>query len=229
MEKRKIYNFNWITILKKGSVIFILGLPFFFIFSFQKTPQDVIIPISWFNDLKGNFSFAQKWSFAENVGLNDAQQIACINNCSKQIEAMTDRNGLIKSDSLDAYYKIIDSTRHYHTIESRCTIEGWKPTNFIKIRKYGDFAIEGHTITDSVSKCSLCFRISNDQLTAWVYKKMDGGGTKIIRANGGKIFLDELAFSKGFFKATFSFTFEAEINSFKALFWSGKICARIER
>lgn len=220
---------NWLKSLKKGIALLLLPVTFTINYSFLEKPSDVVIPISWFNGLKGNFSFAQKWSFAENVGLNDAQQIACINNCSKQIEAMTERNGLIKSDSLDAYYKIIDSTRHYHTIESRCTIDGWKPTNFIKIKKYGDFAIEGHTITDSVSKCSLCFRISNDQLTAWVYKKMDGGGTKIIRANGGKIFLDELAFSKGFFKATFSFTFDKEVNSFKALFWSGKIYSRIER
>jgi hypothetical protein len=218
----------WVNSLKKGIALLLLVVTFAINYSFQEKPSDVVIPISWFNNLKGDFSFAQEWSFAENVGMNDAQQIACIENCSEQIEAMTDRNGLIKSDSLDAYYKIVDSTRHYHTIESRCTIDGWKPTHFIKIRKYGDFAIEGHTVTDSNSKCSLCFRISNNQFTAWVYKKMDGGGTKIIRVNGGKLFLDELAFSKGIFKATFSFTFESEVNSFKALFWSGKIYARIE-
>jgi hypothetical protein len=215
--------------LKKGITLLLILGTLAINFSFQEKPYDVVIPISWFNNLKGNFSFAQEWSFAENVGLNDAQQIACINNCGKQIEAMTDRNGLIKSDSLDAYYKIVDSTRHYHTIQSRCTIDGWKPTNFIKIRKYGDFAIEGHTTTDSTSKCSLCFRISNNQLTAWAYQKQEGRSTKIIRVNGGKIFLDELAFSKGIFKATFSFTFDKEVNSFKALFWSGKIYARIEK
>ena len=190
--------------------------------------DDIQIEISWFTNLKGNFSFASKWSYASNVGLNAAQQIACLQNCSNRVQKMMDEDGLIISDSTDAYYQIVDSTRKYHTLESRSTLSDWKPSNFINVRKYGNFTIEGSVIADSTSKCSVFFRIKDNYLTAWAYHKPDKGSSKIFRLNGGKIFLDDAAFAKGIFKATFSFTFENEINSLKPLFWSGKIHAKIE-
>ena len=190
--------------------------------------DDIQIEISWFTNLKGNFSFASKWSYASNVGLNAAQQIACLQNCSNRVQKMMDEEGLIISDSTDAYYQIVDSTRKYHTLESRSTLSDWKPSNFIKVRKYGNFTIEGSVIADSTSKCSVFFRIKENFLTAWAYHKSDNGKSTIFRLNGGKIFLDDAAFAKGIFKATFSFTFENEINSLKPLYWSGKIHAKIE-
>jgi hypothetical protein len=190
--------------------------------------DDIQIEISWFTNLKGNFSFASKWSYASNVGLNDAQQIACLQNCSDRVQKMMNEDGLIISDSTDAYYQIVDSTRKYHTLESRSTLYDWKPSNFIRVRKYGNFTIEGSVIPDSNSKCSMFFRIKDNYLTAWAYHKPDKGSSKIYRLNGGKIFLDDAAFAKGIFKGTFSFTFENDINSLKPLFWSGKIQAKIE-
>jgi len=190
--------------------------------------DDIQIEISWFTNLKGNFSFASKWSYASNVGLNDAQQIACLQNCPDCVQKMMDKEGLIISDSTDAYYQIVDSTRKYHTLESRSTLYDWKPSNFIKVRRYGNFVLEGSVIPDSSSNCSLFFRIKDSYLTAWAYHKADKGESKIFRLNGGKFFLDTEAFDKGIFKATFSFTFENDINSLKPLFWSGKIHAKIE-
>jgi hypothetical protein len=218
------------TIFRKRYLLYILiiSLGFLLKSSIKTVENDTVILIEWFNNLKGDFSFASKWSFAENIGLNKAQQIACLNNCSDRVRKMMDDEGLILSDSTDLYYQIIDSTRKYHTLDSRSTLYDWKPSNFIKVRRYGNFVLEGSVIQDSISNCSLFFRLKDDYLTAWAYHKPIKGESKIFKLNGGKIFLDREAFDKGIFKATFSFTFENDVNSLKALFWSGKIYTKIE-
>jgi len=208
--------------------ILIISLGFLLKSSSKTVENDTVIIIEWFNNLKGDFSFASKWSYAENIGLNKAQQIACLKNCSDRAQKMMDDEGLILSDSTDLYYQIIDSTRKYHTLDSRSTLYDWKTSNFIKVRRYGNFVLEGSVIQDSISNCSLFFRIKDDYLTAWAYHKPIKGESKIFRLNRGKIFLDREAFDKGIFKATFSFTFENDVNSLKALFWSGKIYTKIE-
>ena len=216
--------------MKIRFILFFLLVGFGFILksNIVNSNDEAYIQIQWFTNLKGNFSFASKWSFADNVGLNAAQQIACLQNCPERIQKMMDEDGLIISDSTDAYYLLVDSTRKYHTLQSRSTLSDWKPSDFIKIRKYGNFTIEGSVIADSTSKCSVFFRIKDNYLTAWAFHKPTNGSTKIVHLNGGKIFLDKEAFDKGIFKATFSFTFENDINSLKPLYWSGKIYSKIE-
>lgn len=209
-------------------IILIFTVGFLLKSSSKIIESETQIPIEWFNNLKGDFSFVSKWSYAENIGLNKAQQIACLKNCTDRIQKMMNSEGIIISDSTDLYYQIIDSTRKYHTLESRSTLYDWKPSNFIKVRRYGNFVIEGSVIQDSSSRCSLFFRVKDNYLNAWVYHNPDKGPTKIFRLNGGKIFLDKDAFDKEIFKATFSFTFENDLNSLKALFWSGKIYTKIE-
>jgi len=219
-------NFKHKDFLVFASILIMLSILFLSLKSSIRK-DEIYLEVSWLKNIKGNFSFISKWSYAVNVGLNDAQQIACIRNCSKKVEKMMDKEGLIISDSTDVYYSIVDSTRKYHTLESRSTLNDWIPSNFIKVRKFGNFTIEGNVINDSLSQCSLFFRMKGNQLTAWAYHKPQKGNYKIFRLNGGKITLDEEAFEKGVFKAIFSFTFENEINSLKPLFWSGKICTKI--
>jgi len=190
--------------------------------------DDVQLEIAWFKDLKGDFSFKKKWDFAENVGLNSAQQIVCLSQCSNEVLAMIDKNGLIKVDSIDAYYKIVDSTRKYHTIESRCSIDACQPSNFIRVKKYGNFTIEAQMIGGSNRNCSLILRMKDNHVSSWIYVKGNQKAATMYKLNGGKIFIDEPAFEKGILKATFSFTYENDNNGFKALFWSGKIYSKIE-
>jgi hypothetical protein len=222
----KINRINSFT----SSPIFILAILLGLLLNASSKPvkDEILIQISWFTSLKGNFSFASKWSYARNVGLNDAQQITCLQNCSDRAKNMMDDAGLILSDSTDIYYQIVDSTRKYHTLESRSTLYDRKPSNFIKVRRYGNFVLEGSVIQDSSSNCSLFFRIKDSNLTAWAYHKPAKGEPKIFLLKGGKFFLDTEKFDKGIFKAIFSFTFENELNSLKPLYWSGKIYTKIE-
>ena len=80
------------TIFRKRYLLYflIISLGFLLKSSCKTVENDTVILIEWFNNLKGDFSFASKWSFAENIGLNKAQQIACLKNCSDRVQKMMD-------------------------------------------------------------------------------------------------------------------------------------------
>jgi hypothetical protein len=192
----------------------------------QKTTelQGYSIPISWFSELKGDFSFSTNWEYARGVDLNDYQQIICFD-CPSRASKMLDRRRKIISDSMNVFYTLIDSTRHYYSLESRCSMADMKESKFISVKKYGDFTIDGETKSSDSLNCSLFFRLKDDFVTSWVYLK-NNGVTRIFTLKEGKFFADKSEFEKGYLKGNFSFVYASE-NSFKALYWSGKIYAKI--
>ncbi len=183
------------------------------------------IPISWFNDLKDDFSFAHKWEYADGIALNEYQQIICWK-CPPRAQKLLDKRQKIISDSIHVFYQLIDSSRQYYSLESRSTVTNLKENHFIEVKKYGDFTMEGFTKSKDTSNCSLFFRVNNDFITSWIYLKNESG-MKIYQLMDGKFFADKSAFEKGILKANFSFIYESE-NSFKALYWSGKIYCKIK-
>lgn len=182
------------------------------------------IEISWFDQLKNDFSFANKWEYAEDIKLNDYQQIICWK-CPPRAQKMLDKRRKIVSDSMSVFYQLIDSTRHYYSLESRSTVTNLKKNHFIEVKKYGDFTIEGFSKSKDTSNCSLFFRIKDDYITSWIYFKNESG-MKIYQLKDGKFFADKSAFERGILKANFSFIYQSD-NSFKACYWSGKIYAKI--
>jgi hypothetical protein len=128
---------------------------------------------------------------------------------------------------MDVFYKEVDSTRHYFSLESRCTAKGWEDTKFVSVRKYGGFIIEGETLNNGNSKLNLFFRIKDDFVTSWIYYKPDGSESRIFALKEGKFFVDKNAFDKGILKAKFSFVYYNPENSLKALYWSGKMNSKI--
>jgi len=204
----------------------IFFLIFFSTSSIQKREDTgVSIQISWFSELKGDFTFANEWEYAPNIEENEFDQIICTE-CPSRAKKMINRNGRIIADSLSAYYKLVDSTRHYRNLQARCTAYDWTEAKTIYVRKYGDFILEGHTENDSTSNSRIFFRIKDNLLTAWIFYKKNGV-TKIYPMTGGKFFADSREFAQGTLKATFSFTFLNENNSIKALYFSGKMLAKI--
>jgi hypothetical protein len=195
-------------------------------FSSMKTTENgfFTIPVSWFEELKGDFSFAKKWDYSDGIEINDYQQIICWK-CAPRAQKMLDKRRKIIADSIEIFYKIIDSTRHYYSLDSRSTIVNMKESHYIKVKKYGDFTIEGFTKTEDSVNCSLFFRLKDDFISSWIYLK-DSTKKKIFNLKEGKFFADKRAFERGILKANFSFVYQSE-NSFKALYWSGKIYAKI--
>ena len=188
--------------------------------------QGISIPLSWFTDLKGDYSFASKWEFSRDIKINDFNQIIC-EPCSPRTSKMLDRRQKIIADSMVVFYKEIDSSKHYYSLESRCTAENWEETNFISVRKYGDFIIEGNVLNNENNSFSLFFRIKNDFVTSWIYCKSENGESSILSLKEGKFFIDKIAFDKGILKAKFSFVYNNPKNSLKALYWSGKMYSKI--
>lgn len=182
------------------------------------------ISISWFQELKGDFSFANEWEYAEGIKINDYQQIIC-SKCPLRAEKMLDKRRKISSDSINVFYDLIDSTRHYYSLNSRSTLTNLKENRFVMIKKYGDFTIEGVTKNQDGINCSLFFRIKDDLITSWIYIKKTEG-TKIYKLKEGKFFADKSAYDSGILKANFSFVYESE-NSLKPIYWSGKIHSKI--
>lgn len=186
--------------------------------------QSFSVPISWFLELKGDYSFATKWEYAPGIDLNDYQQIICWD-CPPRAQKMLDRRKKIITDSMNVFYTLIDSSRHYFSLNSRSTLTNMKNNNYLSVKKYGDFTLEGFAkSTDSVN-CSLFFRLKDDCVTSWVYLK-NNDVTRIFTLKEGKFFADRTEFEKGVLKAKFSFIYNSE-NSFKPLYWSGKIYAKI--
>lgn len=182
------------------------------------------IPVGWFSELKGDYSFANKWEYASGIDLNEYQQIICWD-CPPRAQKMLDKRRKIIADSMNVFYTLIDSTRHYFSLESRSTLVDLKNNNYLTVKKYGDFTIEGFTNSNDSLNCSLFFRLKDDFITSWGYIKHNGV-TRIFTLKEGKFFADKSELDKGYLKAKFSFVYESG-NSFKALYWSGKIHARI--
>ena len=182
------------------------------------------IPISWFNELKGDFSFTNNWEYADGIELNDYQQIICWK-CPPRAQKILDKRRKVPTDSLAVFYSLIDSTRHYFSLDSRSTLTNMNNNHFITVKRYGDFTVEGFTKSRDSLNCSLFFRIKDDFINSWVYVK-NGNDTKIYTLKEGKFFTDKKVYENGFLKANFSFVYESE-NSFKAIFWSGKMYAKI--
>ena len=191
----------------------------------KKYDTGVAIEISWFTELKGDFAFANEWEYAPHVEENEFDQIICTE-CPPRAQKMYNRNGRIIGDSLSGYYKLVDSTRHYRNLQARCTAYDWKEAKTIFVRKYGDFIIEAHTENDSTSNSRIFIRIKDNLLTAWIFYKKNRN-TKIYPLSGGKFFADSREFAQGRLKATFSLTFQNEGSKIKALYFSGKMLAKI--
>ena len=182
------------------------------------------ISISWFQELKGDFSFANEWEYAEGIKINDYQQIIC-SKCSQRAEKMLDKRRKIYADSINVFYQLIDSTRHYYSLNSRSTLTNLNEDRFVLIKKYGDFTIEGVAKNQDGINCSLFFRIKDDLITSWIYIKKSED-IKIYKLKEGKFFADKSAFDRGILKANFSFVYESG-NSLKPIYWSGKIHSKI--
>ena len=77
------------------------------------------IKIEWTENLEGDFSFKEKWNYPEYVYKNRFGQLSCDGDCPIEIDRMKDESGKIYQDSLQAFYKVIDTTHIFHSLKSK--------------------------------------------------------------------------------------------------------------
>ena len=96
------------------------------------------IPINWTDTLAGDFSFQNKWKYPDGVIINEFGQLECDGICPPEIDNMKDKNGKIIKDSLDAFYRIIDTLHQFQSILTDAWCYEWDGTDFITVRKIDD-------------------------------------------------------------------------------------------
>ena len=217
MNKLLLYILAWLI------------FPYNFISDKNERNQSGVIPITWVDNLKGDFSFAKNWDYPEGVYKNEFGQLSCDGNCPPGIEAMKDENGKIYSDSLRSFYKLVDTTHLYHTIKSEAFTKEWVGTNTISIQKINKDSVICFTHTNVATHSSLYFTLARGKCIATIqlFSISRSKGMKLFTCKSGEIQIDRGLWRKGTLKANFNFIFHTPTGERQAFFWRGKILARI--
>jgi hypothetical protein len=186
------------------------------------------IKIKWVSGIKGDFSFVNKWSYPEGIELNEYGQLSCEGFCPPGAYAMIDSTGKIFNDSLTVFYKVVDTSHQFHSIQSKASCYEWAGTDFIKVVQKSVDTVYCYTLLNAATHCSLQLDIAGDNCLAAIdlnsIVKGEGASYNCIN---GYITIDKDLWKKGIVKAIFSFNFEHRENPKKPFYWRGKIFAKI--
>jgi hypothetical protein len=195
----------------------------------QGKKTSIPIKIKWVSNIKGDFSFAKKWSYPEGVEVNEYGQVSCNGFCPPETDAMMDSKGRIFKDSLTAYYKTVDTSHQSYSIDCKAWCYEWAGADFIEaVRKSAD-TIYCYTLLNAATHCSLQLNITGDNCYAIIeLNSVAKGGNARYYCRNGSITIDKDLWAKGIMKAMFSFNFEHKENPKKPMYWKGKILTKIK-
>jgi hypothetical protein len=185
------------------------------------------IKIVWVENLDGDFSFKEQWSYPEGVYKNEFGQLSCDGICPIETDRMKDENGKIYKDSLEAFYQLVDTTHIYHSIKSEAWTYEWAGTNFMNFTKHSDNTIKGQSECNVATHSSLNIDIEGDFCNAWI--EFYSLGIYIFPLETGTIKIDKTLYRKGIIKAEFDLNFKNTVDPEKQIFWKGKIYTEIKK
>lgn len=215
----------------KLSVIIIISMLLFSIPTFcqesfsQNILNDFSIKIEWVNNLGGDFSFSEEWSYPDGVYKNDFGQLSCDGFCPERTYSMKDQNGKIFQDSLDIFYTLVDTSHLYHTIDCNAKCYEWAGADYISYSKNSDTLLF-YTMMNVATHSSLDFTIINDycfpkivliSITSYEPSNL------IFNCTGGYIKIDSIQWQQNILKAEFHFDFFDDKRPQNKMFWEGKI------
>ena len=196
--------------------------------SSQKAKEN--ISIEWVENVRGDFSFINNWSYPEGVDKNEFGQLSCDGFCPPETDAMKDAKGRILKDSLKAFYQLVDTTHQIHSIKSEAWCYEWAGTDFMEVNQKSKDSIECYTMGNAATHCSLNLDITKDTCTPRIeLSSITMDGNKIYPCIGGYIKIDKALWQKGIMKADFSFNFGHKENPKKPMYWKGNIYAKINK
>jgi len=189
-------------------------------------PDQKEIKIEWADNLEGDFSFSEEWSYAENVFINEFGQLVCDGFCGEEFQNMRDENGRIFDDSLNRYYQLLDTAHYYHTISCDAQSYEFTGTDYIETINLGNDTIRCYTMCNAGTHSSLIFDIINNKCTPIIeLNSITSIEKQLFPLDGGYIKIDKAYWEKGILKAEFNFTF---INSEFPMWWKGRIYTPIK-
>ncbi len=186
------------------------------------------IKINWVTNLKGNFSFRNKWTYPEGIDKNQFGQLSCDGFCETDVESMKDSNGRIYKDSLKAYYKIVDTSHQHFTMSCSAWCYEFGEANFINAIRTSANTVSCNTLMNASTHCSLQLKIVDGVCYAMIdLKSVFKGGDARYYCNKGYINIDKGYWDKGIMKASFDFNFEHLKDPKSPIYWKGKIYTAI--
>ncbi len=192
-------------------------------------PLNKKIPVIWVDSFIGkDFSFKDEWSYPEEVFRNKYGQLSCDSGMCHGTKTMKDANGRILKDSLEAFYKIVDTTHLKHTLKSTARVYEWLDSKFITFKRSNDNSITGESSCSAATHSSLNIQIKNDSILTWVdFKSIRNLGTHQFPLKKGYIKIDKKSFKGGIIKAEFDLTFFNTIDESSPISWRGLIHSKI--
>lgn len=214
------------------------------------TAASKAIRIQWVDKLDGDFSFKDEWSYPEDISGNEFGQLICNAFCPPEVEAMMDENRRIIADSLDSYYRLVDTTHYFHSIRSDARTYEWNGTDFITVRRIADDTVQCYTMCNAATHSSLILLIVGDTVRADIELNsitplglliidsdtvrpdtewpLNPEGLIVFGCLGGEMLIDKSLWDKGILKASFHFDFENKEQPEEPMCWRGLIYAEIE-
>lgn len=188
------------------------------------------IDITWKDSVAGDFSFAQQWSYPEGVYKNKFGQLSCDGICPPETDAMKDGDGKIYQDTLEAFYKLVDTTHIYSTMQSEGTAVEFTDSPQITVNRINKDTIEAFTNLNSATHSLLKIKIINDRYFMPTIELISvRNEDKLIYPYvKGTLEMDKTYWEKGIMKANFSFLFFDEQHPDKPIEWKGKILSKIK-
>lgn len=194
----------------------------------------VPIKIKWDDQLKGDFSFRHKGSYDQGIYRNKYGQLSCDFDCPEEVKHMFDKKGRILKDSLEAFYKLVDTSHYYRSISCDAWCYEWAGTDFINVTRLSPDSVYCNTLINAGTHCSLELHIIGDTCYAVIYMNsirgtytdsngLEWGGRSWFYSTNGYIIIDRTAWKKGIMKASFSFNFEHKNDPKRPIYWRGKI------
>ena len=187
------------------------------------------IQLRWVDNLDGDFSFKDNWSYPEGIYRNKFGQLSCDGFCPSEIENMFD-DGRILADSLDAFYNLVDTTHLFHSIESEAATYEWGGTNFISVKQLHQDTVICFTANNAATHSSLNLVIVGDTVEPTIeLNSIASFGINIYFCSRGEMIIDKGLWEQGVLKATFDFIFNDKENPDMQMYWKGKIYAEIQK
>ncbi|WP_282049773.1 hypothetical protein [Maribacter aquivivus] len=194
----------------------------------KKTVTHPSIEIEWTTDLKSDFSFKENWSYKEGVYKNSHGQLSCDGSCPAAIDRMKDNTGKIYKDSLQAFYKLIDTTHVYHSLRSENRMYEYSGTDYIEFKKLKNGTIKGESQSNVSTHSNLIIELKNNSCNASVYfNSIRNIGINTFPLKSGTIKIDKALYESGIVKAVFDFEFVNTLETDNQLYWKGKIYSNI--
>jgi hypothetical protein len=189
------------------------------------------ITIKWVDDLSGDFSFRDNWSYPLGVEMKEDGKAGCADGgfCPERCYSMLDSNGIVLKDSVALFYQLLDTTHQFHSIQCEAWCYEWAGTDFMEVSRKSKDQVSCHTATGIATHCRLELEIHKNSCQALInLNSIELGRSSIFQCTGGSISIDKKMWENGIMKAEFSFTFENKNDPKKPFYWKGRIYSKIK-